>query len=816
MAKPSKAAPPAKASKPQSKPPAKPGSKRKGDGAAAAPPAKRPRPADGKGKGAEPGKQLSSKEKRNIIKEKKLLHKKNWDVIQDVVQAWEKLRPKETPDAERKQLVVTIMKKITGKLLELSNHHTASRVIQFCVRYGNDTDRRVVMEEVRANIIELSKSKYGHFLVRKLINTAKKEDVPGIVRLFRGHVAQLLRQPYGADVITDVYDVASTADRNALCAEFYGKEFVLFDGISGEASRLHSLKQLIAGVPPAKQRAIIQHMTKALTPIMEKAILHPPITHRLVKDYLECSTGLSVEEAVETLAQTGEAVLRMVHTHEGAAAACMVLGYGTPRDRKRLVRAMKGHVGAMAADEWGHAVLCMALGCVDDTSLTGKVLLPEIKEVLPQGVHQATGVRLLMQLLAPGCRRHFPPAIYELLHPPQRIVRGSSGKAVTDIDADEDDAVDFGGAAAGGDEDDDNDELFTAKGSSKGSGAGGKGKAADKAKPKAKGRQQAAEDDADGGGAGKGPEEGEGGEDGAAAVNGAERVLGASKKDPQLRRRELLGSGPKSLSAALTAVVAAEAPALLRSAHSCELVVEVARGGEQGLLFELDPAGVRSVHDALVADAARSQEEMAAAVGEADEDEEAGPGPAPADREHVLLSYFSSRALRRLLLAAAEEKGQGSGGGAAAAFATALWEGVLQGRCKQWLGSHAEKVLAALLHCGVEPVVAAASKELKPLVKQPLEEWASKFLSHGAKDGQQGGKGGRGVGGKAAGGKAEEEQKPGKAAGKAAAPAAKGRAKGAQETVPQESVAASNLAAGRPKRTAAAAAGKAGAKQAKR
>jgi hypothetical protein len=70
------------------------------------------------------------------------------------------------------------------------------------------------------------------------------------------------------------------------------------------------------------------------------------------------------------------------------------------------------------------------------------------------------------------------------------------------------------------------------------------------------------------------------GEDGAAPGN--ERLLGASKKDPALRRRELLGSGPKSLAAALTALVAARAPALLRSPAGGDLVVEVARGGEDG------------------------------------------------------------------------------------------------------------------------------------------------------------------------------------------------------------------------------------------
>ncbi|KAG2439363.1 hypothetical protein HXX76_004722 [Chlamydomonas incerta] len=748
MAKPVKAAQPAKGGKSFAKP--SPGTKRKSEAApagGAARPAKKFRAENGKPKAAEPLKKLSSKEKRATIREKKLAHKKNWEVIQDAVVLWERLRPKETPDAERKQLVNDILKKVKGKLLELVNHHTASRVIQFCIKHGGEVERKAVMEEVRANIVELSKSKYGHFLVRKLINTAKKDEVPGIVRLFRGHVAQLLRQPYGADVITDLYDVASTSDRNAMCSEFYGKEFVLFDGLAGEAGRLHSLQQLMAGAPAAKKRAILQHFAKALIPIMEKALVHPPITHRLVKDYLECSTGMTIEEAVETLSSTGEAVLRMVHTHEGAAAACMVLGYGTPKDRKKVVRAMKGHVAKMAADEWGHVVLCMALGCVDDTALTGKIIVPEIKELLSEGVHETTAVRVLLQLLAPDSRRHFPPAIYDMLHPPQRTVKGSTGKAVTDLEGEEDEVLDFGVGGDGGEEEDDGDELFTSKTDKKGGKAGKKGgkagadKAADKAKPKAKGRgKQAAEDANEEGGAPEGGTE-EGGEDASA---GGERVLGSSKKDPAIRRRELLGSGPKSLSAALTAVVAGAAVALVRSPHSCELVVEVARGGEGGLLAELDAAGVGAVQEALVEDAARSPDEVAEAAGASigDEEEAQGAVPSPAAAEHVFLNFFSSRALRRLVLAAAEEEG---GGGAAAGFAKQLWDRAVKGRCKQWVGTHAEKVLAALLHCGVPEVQAAAAKELKPLVKGPVEEWAGKFLSHkdkphhgpGAAHGQQ-------------------------------------------------------------------------------
>lgn len=34
--------------------------------------------------------------------------------------------------------------------------------------------------------------------------------------------------------------------------------------------------------------------------------------------------------------------MKLVHTHDGAAAVAMALAYGTPKDRKRLVKGMKG------------------------------------------------------------------------------------------------------------------------------------------------------------------------------------------------------------------------------------------------------------------------------------------------------------------------------------------------------------------------------------------------------------------------------------------------------------------------------------------
>ena len=165
----------------------------------------------------------------------------------------------------------------------------------------------------------------------------------------------------------------------------------------------------------------------------------------------------------------------------------------------------------------------------------------------------------------------------------------------------------------------------------------------------------------------------------------------------------------------------------MRSQHGSDVLVEVCRGSEGSLLLECLGKGgeeqLAAVHDALVA---------AAAGGE----EQEGGQPA----EPVLSHFFGSRALRRLVLASNDG---GAAGAAAGAFAGKLWRGALAGRCKQWVDTHAAKVLAALLHCGDAATKQAAAKELAPLVQGSLDEWADSLTAKRADGKQQGKRQGR-------------------------------------------------------------------------
>lgn len=199
------------------------------------------------------------------------------------------------------------------------------------------------------------------------------------LKAFKGHAAELLRHPAGAHVLDDFYTTTSAAHRNELAAEFYGREYSLFAG--GTLNELQgipaSLPDLLAAVDGAKRRGILQHLTMSISPVIEKGLVDCQLAHRLIAEHMASAPASLVADTVGSL--SGEALLHMMHTRHGATAACMVLAYGTAKERKQTVRVLKGHVQEALKDEWGHLPIVTALSVVDDTALLNKFIIGEIK-----------------------------------------------------------------------------------------------------------------------------------------------------------------------------------------------------------------------------------------------------------------------------------------------------------------------------------------------------------------------------------------------------------------------------------------------------
>lgn len=67
--------------------------------------------------------------------------------------------------------------------------------------------------------------------------------------------------------------------------------------------------------------------------------------------------------------------IEMAHTRDGALASMYCLWYGTVKDRKVIVKSLKGFVAKLCVEEHGHLFLLALFDAVDDTVLVGKIVL---------------------------------------------------------------------------------------------------------------------------------------------------------------------------------------------------------------------------------------------------------------------------------------------------------------------------------------------------------------------------------------------------------------------------------------------------------
>src|SRR5690606_518653 len=138
---------------------------------------------------------------------------------------WEKLRLTDLPKEERQTVMKDMMKLITGKVQEIIFKHDMSRIIQSCLKYGNEQQRNVIAKELVGHYVTLSKSMYGRFIVLRILRYCSKYRAE-IIKEFYGKVRQLIRHKEASTIIEEAYSIyANSTQRSALIQEFYGPEF---------------------------------------------------------------------------------------------------------------------------------------------------------------------------------------------------------------------------------------------------------------------------------------------------------------------------------------------------------------------------------------------------------------------------------------------------------------------------------------------------------------------------------------------------------------------------------------------------------------
>lgn len=555
---------------------------------------KREHPTHSKFKKSESGndnKELTKRERRIQAKElaeaRKKKRKPHYTLEQELASLWEKMRRRNIAKEDRSKLITEALQKMKGKIPEIAGSHVSSRVLQTCVKYCSQIERDAVFSELQPHLLTLSCNAYAVHLVKKMFDAASKKQLAGVISSLRGHVASLLRHMVGSVVIEHAYQLGNATQKQELLMELYSTELHLFKDLASiKESRLIDIISKL----DLQKSSVLRHMSSVIQPILEKGIVDHSMIHRVLIEYLNIADKSSAADIIQQL--SGPLLVRMIHTREGSKIGMLCVKHGSAKERKKIIKGMKGHISKIAHDQCGCMVLVGIFSMVDDTKLITKIIIRELQTTLKELALDKSARRLLLQLLHPNYSRYLnTDGLASLnLTVPSLSSKNESEIKSKKLSRDEESSKE----AAKSDIPEENlDEEST--------------------------KEVATTDsDMEATESGKGdiPEEN---------LNSAE----GGKKDPSLRRRELLVNS--GLAENLIDVCIENAEELLTSNFGKEVIFEVAKGGSDGILHPTLDEKLNNLHEAIAELAAKPK---------SDESEE----------EHVLENFHSSRTIRKLIL----------------------------------------------------------------------------------------------------------------------------------------------------------------------
>ncbi|KAJ1823179.1 Pumilio y domain member 6 [Coemansia sp. RSA 2599] len=342
----------------------------------------------GKPKTADPDASRGQQQKK--LRTERQLGRPTGELRVEAIKIWEELRRGDIENDKRARKMEEIMDVLRGKIKDVVFKRDMSRVIQTCIKMGNEQQRNEIAQELVDSYVELSRSMYGRHILMAILKYSNKYRSQ-VISAFYGHVRKLIRHKDAAAVLEECYAVyANAGQRWKLVAELYGNEFAVFK--DGDATSLDAVLQQT----PQKLPTVLNSLKTALVPLLQKGTVQLSIVHRALLDYLRFADSRDRLEMIETMRGL---VVEVVHTKEGAHAGMLCLLYGSPKDRKAIVKSFKGYLQRIACEEHGHAVLISALDCIDDTVYMNKALVQDLGALLPELVANQYGRRVVLYLL---------------------------------------------------------------------------------------------------------------------------------------------------------------------------------------------------------------------------------------------------------------------------------------------------------------------------------------------------------------------------------------------------------------------------------
>lgn len=373
----------------------------------------------GVAKASEKSRSESRKEQKELARERRL-HRPFAEIVEQLRPLWGVIQQKNVSVEEKRKPIEEALTIARGHVRDLALKSDGSRMLQCIVAYCNEAQRVEISKELTEVSKLASDVRAGH-LLKKLVKTCSASRAIVMAEI-RGHVERFFKSRTTCAFLDDLYGQLNATNRMHLVAELYSVEFARIKMPEG----IQTLPQLLQKFP-AKREVVLDNLRKFVTAHLNKQILDLGIMQRILTDYLGLEVPARLAEKTEAYMDHLEALLQ---TPAGCTALVRIIAASAAKERKVIVKTLKGHVRQMVRDLNTAQVLMAIFRFTDDTVLVGKAMVQEIAALLGEHdlVENRVGQRVVLMLLGGVQDKYLTPAVASLLRECEPLAATTSKK----------------------------------------------------------------------------------------------------------------------------------------------------------------------------------------------------------------------------------------------------------------------------------------------------------------------------------------------------------------------------------------------------
>jgi pumilio family protein 6 len=283
---------------------------------------------------------------------------------------------------------------------KLSQSHDRARIIQMMLKKAPLNIKTDIGEKLIPHITEIALSKYGKFVVSRLMIYCGKEIREKAINGMLSNVVKLTNHKVSNPLIDMIYlNHASPDQKNFMKQEMYSDLYK-----KDKNKQVKSLKDTWSSSEMMK-KGIMNSTKMNLTKLASKNLIDNSLVHAVLLEYLE---EAEEQDRNEIIASYTSHLAAISSTKQGARAATLCYLYSVAKERRAILKSLKDHVEKLCMHEHGHLLILEILHTTDDTLNIKKTLLAQIiKNIEPIACNEY-GKKILYFIVSPN---------KEFLHP---------------------------------------------------------------------------------------------------------------------------------------------------------------------------------------------------------------------------------------------------------------------------------------------------------------------------------------------------------------------------------------------------------------